>query len=121
MQLLVRTFPILPGREEQLREFVAELQQRRSEQCADFFGRHGVARETWHLQVNPGGTWVTGVTQFPEKPIEVAGREYAASQHPFDLWFKQQVKLVTGIDPDTTPLGPPTECIFDTESLTPSG
>ena len=102
-----------------MREFARELQSRRSGECASFFRRHGVARETWHLQETPRGMWVTGVTQFPEKPIEAAGRDYAASQHPFDVWFKQQVKLVTGVDPDTTPLGPPTDCIFDTESLTP--
>ena len=47
------------------------------------------------------------------KASEAAGREYAASEAPFDRWFKNQVRTLTGIDPDTTPLGPPTECIFD--------
>ena len=83
----------------------------------DFFRRHGVARESWHVQVTDHGTWVIGVTQIPEKPVVVAGRDYAESRHPFDRWFKDQVKAVTGVDPDLTPLGPPTETLFDTASL----
>ena len=96
-----------------MREFARELQSRRSEECASFFRRHGVARETWHTQETPSGLWIIAVSQFDGKPIEEAAREYVASQAPFDRWFKDQVIALTGIDPETTPLGPPTTCIFD--------
>jgi hypothetical protein len=33
--------------------------------------------------------------------------------HAFDTWFKAQVKLLTGVDPEQAPLGPPTTYIFD--------
>jgi hypothetical protein len=49
----------------------------------------------------------------PERPVDEAAREYAGSTHAFDTWFKAQVKLVTGVDPELAPLGPPTTCIFD--------
>ena len=114
MQLIVRAFPVLPGKTEEMRQFAAAMRSTRAADAADFHRRIGVARESWHLQSTPAGDWVIGVTQIPEKPIDTAAREYAASQHAFDRWFKEQVRLVTGIDPETTPLGPPTECIFDT-------
>lgn len=117
MQLLVRAFHVLPGREEQMRELAEAVSTTRAAEAADFYRRMGVARESWHLQETPHGAWVIGVTQIPDKPIEVAGRDYAASQHPFDRWFKDQVRFVTGIDPDSEPLGPPTECIFDSAKL----
>jgi hypothetical protein len=42
-----------------------------------------------------------------------AGAEYAASTAPFEAWFKESVRRISGIDPTTQPLGPPTECVFD--------
>ena len=44
---------------------------------------------------------------------ERAARTYAESKDPFDLWFKQRVIELSGIDPNRTPLGPPSEQIFD--------
>ena len=114
MQLVVRAFPVLPGREEEMREFAREVKTTRSAEVMDFYRRMGVARETWHVQETPQGLWVIGVTQLDEKPVEVAAAEYAGSHNPFDVWFKDQITHLTGIDPATEPLGPPTECIFDT-------
>ena len=117
MQLLVRAFPIIPGREAVLREMARSLSTERAGEAAEFYARHGVARESWHLQESGSGSWVIGVTQIPDRPVEVAAKGYAESTHPFDAWFKEQVKIVTGIDPDTQPLGPPTECVFDTHAI----
>jgi hypothetical protein len=114
MQLIVRAFPVLPGKEQIMRQFAREVQTTRAAEATDFYRRMGVARESWHLQETPHGSWVIGVTQIPEKPVEAAGRDYAASQHPFDRWFKDQVIAITGVDPEQAPLGPPTQCIFDT-------
>jgi len=113
MQLLVRAFPVLAGKEMQLRQFAHDIQTTRSAEVADFFRRLGVARESWHLQETPHGSWVIAVTQIPDRPIEVAGQDYAASRGDFDRWFKEQVMLISGVNPETTPLGPPTQCIFD--------
>ncbi len=62
MQLLVRAFPVLPGKEGQMREFAATVRTTRAAESADFYRRMGVARESWHLQDTPHGTWVIGVT-----------------------------------------------------------
>ena len=117
MQLIVRAFPVLADKQPEMRRFVEDLRTTRAAEAADFYQRVGAARETWHLQSTPGGDWVICVTQIPDKPIDIAAQEYAGSQRSFDRWFKDQVMLVTGINPETTPLGPPTECIFDTAAV----
>jgi hypothetical protein len=121
MQLIVRAFPIAAGNEGSMWEFVEEVRNARAGEVADFYRRMGVGRECWYLQNTPHGVWIIAVTQLPEKPVELAAQDYSTSQHPFDRWFKDQVKRITGVDPETTPLGPPTQCIFDTQALPEHG
>jgi hypothetical protein len=115
MQLVVRAFPVLSDKQHEMRRFVTEMHTTRAADARDFYRRSGVARETWHLQTTPAGDWVICVTQIADRPVDDAAQGYARSRHPFDQWFKEQVKLVTGVNPETAPLGPPTECIFDSE------
>jgi hypothetical protein len=114
MELLVRAFPILPGKEEQMRQFARDLQTARAVEAAEFYGRMGIDHESWYEQQQPDGLWVIAVTQFSSKPMAEAAQDYAASSHGFDRWFKESVMLVTGVNPETTPLGPPTTCVFHT-------
>ena len=46
------------------------------------------------------------------QPAAAAADQYAQSQESFTHWFKDRVQSVTGINPDTTPLGPPTEAVL---------
>jgi hypothetical protein len=114
MSLVVRAFPLAPGKEAELESFAEELRTRRAAEAADFYRRFGVSRESWHLQRTPHGTWVIGVTEIVERPVAVAAEQYAHSEEPFDRWFKDRVHALTGINPDEQPLGPPTVCLFDT-------
>jgi hypothetical protein len=114
MQLIVRAFPVLTDKQAEMHAFAKAMQTTRAAEAADFYRRIGTARETWHLQSTPAGDWVICVTQIPDRPIDDAAREYAGSTHAFDMWFKAQVRQLTGIDPELAPLGPPTTCIFDT-------
>ena len=117
MSFLVRAFPLKPGMEEEMQAFADEVRTRRAADAANFFRRFGVSHESWHLQRTPHGTWVIGVTEITTQPIAAAGEQYAASEEPFDRWFKDRVHRLTGINPDEQPLGPPTECVFDTEEI----
>ena len=111
MAFVVRAFPLLPGKEEELRQFLAELSGSRRAEAAEFYGSYSVTRESAFLQQTPHGALVIGVTEIGE-PVEEKAKAYAASQRPFDRWFKDSIKRLTGIDPDTQPLGPPTEEVF---------
>lgn len=115
MTLVVRAFPVLEGKEEELGRFVEEMSGRRSAEAAEFYRSFEVARETWHLQRTPHGTLLIGVTDVADP--DTRAPEYARSERPFDRWFKNQVHELSGINPDVEPLGPPTELIFDSARL----
>jgi len=117
MSLIVRAFPILPGKEDDIRKLAAEMSGPRRQEAGEFYESFGVSRESWHYQETPNGPMVIGVTEIDEDPNAKA-REYAESNRPFDRWFKDQVRNLTGIDPDSQPLGPPSEVIFDTKGDT---
>src|SRR5690242_21747882 len=110
MALVVRAFPVLPGREAEFRSFAAAMTNERAAEAAAFYKGLGVRQESWHLQRTAHGDWVIGVTDV-DAPARRAP-QYAAAQEAFHRWFKDQVLHLTGIDPDTQPLGPPTEELF---------
>lgn len=114
MPLIVRAFPVLPGKEEDIRKLATEMAGSRREEAQEFYRIFGVVRESWHYQETPHGPMVIGVTDIDEDP-DVKAREFAESIRPFDRWFKDQVRNLTGVDPDVQPLGPPSEVIFDTK------
>jgi hypothetical protein len=115
MSLVVRAYPLPRGRQA-LEAFAEELRGERAQQTRDFYERYG-ARETWHVQETEHGTWVIGVTQLDGRTMVDVGAEYAATTAEFDSWFKQRVLEVTGIDPNSEPLGPPTQLVFDSAEL----
>jgi hypothetical protein len=120
MPLIVRAFPVLQGKEEDIRNLAAEMAGPRREEALEFYRHFGVVRESWHYQETPNGPMVIGVTEVEEPEAKAAkAREYAESNRPFDRWFKDQVRNLTGIDPDAQPLGPPSEVIFDTRGEAP--
>ena len=114
MDLVVRAFPLVPGRERELRELARKLLAERRDEALAFYSRYGIVHESWHLQTTPHGSWVIGVTQLQTPSLGEAATRYSDSEHPFDRWFKDQVHRVSGINPDELPLGPPTECLYDT-------
>ena len=110
MSQVVRAFPVLKGKEDVLRKFAKSLATDRAAEMAHFCSCFGVTSESWHLQETPHGLWVIAVSEIDE-PSKRA-EQYSASHAEFDEWFKAQVLELSGIDPITQPLGPPTEEIF---------
>ena len=117
MPLIVRAFPVLRGKEEDVRKLAVEMAGPRREEAREFYRSFGVVRESWHYQETPHGPLVIGVTEV-DGDLSAIAQEYAESNRPFDRWFKNQVKNLSGIDPDSQPLGPPSEVIFDTQDET---
>jgi hypothetical protein len=112
MPLVVRAFPVLPGKEEDIRRLAAEMAGPRRQDAEQFYKSFGVIRESWHYQETPHGPLVIGITELDAEP-EARAQEYAESSRPFDRWFKDQVRNLTGVDPNVQPLGPPSEVLFD--------
>ena len=103
MPQLVRAYPVLPGMEEDAREFARELAGPRGQEAADFYRTYDVLRETWYFQSTPQGSMVIVISEIAAEPKT---EEYARSQEPFALWLKERVLQLTGIDQDVQPLGP---------------
>ncbi|QJR14355.1 hypothetical protein [Usitatibacter palustris] len=111
MPFLVRAFPVLPGKENQLRQMATELAGPRTESVGGFYRNLGVSHESWFLQKTPQGDFIIVITQIDN--AEKRAEEYAVRDDGFTEWFKARVRSLSGIDPDTQPLGPPTEQIFE--------
>jgi len=50
MPFVVRAFPVLANREQDLREFARLMARERAAEGAEFYRQFGVAHESWHLQ-----------------------------------------------------------------------
>ncbi|HEY8241831.1 MAG TPA: hypothetical protein VII68_00100 [Casimicrobiaceae bacterium] len=93
-----------------LQAFAQALAGPRAADAGRFYRRYGVERESWHLQFTDHGPWVIAVTELAD-PTEAAPR-FADATEAFHLWFKSQVEILTGVDPNIAPLGPPTKEVF---------
>ena len=103
-------FPILPGKTEEARRFAQEAMGPRGDEAAASFRRLGVTRETWHVQTTPMGDMVIVVMEAADPAA--AFKQWAASNDPYDKWFKQQAGVMTGLD-FNTPIPTLPEQIFE--------
>jgi hypothetical protein len=104
-------FPILPGKEQGSREFAAACIGERSKEFEAQAARTGTARETWALQETPMGSFM--LVWFEAPDVEKASTEIATSSDEFTIWFRSQIKDVTGVDMGAPPEGPPPEVLVD--------
>lgn len=103
--------PILPGKLEAWRRFNQEtLGSRRSEYEASR-RQFGITRESAWLQQTPQGHMaiVYLETTEPEQMFQAM----ATSADPFDVWFRQQVLDIHGLDLTQPPDGPLPELAFE--------
>ncbi len=112
MALVVRAFPV--DDRNRVDAFVRELHERENE-AREFFTSLGVRHESWFYQERPAGDVVIGVTEV-EEPLEVKAAEYSEASDLFSTWFKAHVYALSGVDPDTTPLGPASEMVHDSSN-----
>jgi len=110
LALVATVIPILPGKTDEWRAFVAELTGARNEQFAESRRQAGV-RERTFLQSTPIGDFVI-VTLEGDDPIG-AFRQMMERDDDFTRWFLHQIQSVHGVDV-TQPLpGPPPELVAD--------
>jgi LmbE family N-acetylglucosaminyl deacetylase len=110
MALMASTFPILPGKTDDWRRFIAELKgARRSEYEASrkALGVH----ERSFFQPTPMGDFVI-VTLEGDNP-GAAFAKFASSTDPFSAWFLAQVKELHGFELADVLRGPMPELAVD--------
>lgn len=108
MPYLVRAFPLIRPLAE-LYDFISALSAKHAE-VGRFYTHYGVSHESAYLQETEHGNLLIVVTQLADH--QEAGLRYQVASEEFQTWFKQQVFHLTGVDPNVTPLGPPTTEVF---------
>jgi hypothetical protein len=109
MPFVVRAFPLIRPVAE-AKAFFAELNGRKRADTDRFYSQFSVQHESAYLQETPHGNMLIVVTVLSDH--KEAAPRYQAASAEFETWFKQQVLHLSGVDPNKTPLGPPTTEMF---------
>ena len=95
---LILALPIVRGKEEEWRRFAQELQETYPREYEDFRRRLGVrAERVWLMQESCGEV---ALAYAEVEAPEVVIRRLAASEEPFDAWFKEKLLELHGYDLD---------------------
>jgi hypothetical protein len=89
-------FPVLPGRTADARAFMRELDGPRMADYARSEQAIGITKELWFLASLPSGDALVGYMEAGAFGPAVA--QFGASSEPFDVWFKDRMREVTGVD-----------------------
>ena len=95
--------PILPGKTADARAFLRELEGPRKAAFDRSERRIGISKELWFLASLPTGDQLVGYMEAASFGAAVA--QFSASQDSFDVWFKQRMADVTGVDLNNIPAG----------------
>jgi hypothetical protein len=111
MVSLASAFPILLGKREQWKHFSQEMAGPRHSEYTASRNRLGITREVAYWQQAPQGD--LAIVYFEAQNIARVFEGFSSSQEPFDVWFREQVKQIHGIDFSQPLPGPLPEAIVD--------
>jgi hypothetical protein len=96
-QTVCLAVPLLPGRTDADRDAMASCWagERRADHAASR-RRHGITRESVWIQATPGGDMAVILLEARDLGAALGG--IATSSEPFDVWFREHVADVHGID-----------------------
>jgi hypothetical protein len=101
MDHVCRIFPSLPGKTVDTRAFQQELDTNHKAEYALSEGRLGIPREHRSNAELPIGDLLIGVLDAPKAGATIG--QFVQSKDAFDLWFKQRVTDVIGVDLNNPP------------------
>lgn len=96
MALMAFSAPILPGKTEAYEEWAAELTGDRRGEYEEHMRRVGKTREWSFLQRSPQADFVVVVHESDD--LEAMMQKFVDSEEPFDVWFKDKIEEIHGID-----------------------
>jgi hypothetical protein len=105
---------VLADKTEDARAFFRELETQRKSAYAASEQRINILKESWHLQQTPQGDLLLAYIESPD--FTNALSLFSQSQDEFDLWFKQRLAEVTGVDLNEPPPGPLSEQLSSYEA-----
>jgi Family of unknown function (DUF6176) len=96
--------PIIPGKTDDARDFMQELEGQRKPDYGQALRRLGITKEVWYLAHTPGGDLF--VAYIESADFGRALSLLSGSQEEFEGWFKRRLADSTGLDLNTPPSGP---------------
>ncbi len=112
MALLSVAFPIVPGKTDEWRGFIKEINGPRHAEFAESRRRAGV-RERTFLQATPMGDLVI-VSLEGDDPARSFG-QMMSTRDAFTTWFLERVKTLHGVDLAAPMTGAPSELVVDSD------
>lgn len=100
---LTLVLPILPGQSEPYRRFLQELKESRYADFRAACGRWGIrSAKVWLAPApptaGPGAGDLSVIQLCPTGNCADIGERFGRSQLPFDLWFKERVRELHGVE-----------------------
>jgi hypothetical protein len=95
------TIPILAGQGEAARRFMGDLEDTRRDAYAESEQRIGIEKELWFI--SDLGEQELLVAYMESGDFARAFEQFVASRDAFDLWFKERLASVTGLDLNNPP------------------
>ena len=95
--------PVLGGKAAAAREFMKQLDGARRTEYDSSERRIGITKEVWFLAQVPSGEQLIGYMESAD--FSRALPMFVGSRDPFDMWFKEQMLAVTGLDLNNPPAG----------------
>ncbi len=109
MALLPRVIPV--ASKEKLQNFIDDIRNYpNKEERDDFVNTFGGAWESWYYQELDGKPHIIAITE--GNNFDAGFAQYATSEQPFFVWFRQQILELTGLDMRQNPGGATSEHIF---------
>ena len=103
--------PILPRKLEQWKHFCQEMSGPLRSEYEASRKRLGMTREVAFLQPTPQGDMA--VIYAEAQDVQRVFEGFGMSQEPFDVWFREQVKEIHGVDLSQPLPGPLPEAFVD--------
>jgi hypothetical protein len=87
---------VLPGRTVDARTFLRQLDRQRRDDYDRSEQRLAITKEVWFMASVAGHDLLIAYIEAAD--FQRATETFSASRNPFDLWFKDQLAQVTGLD-----------------------
>ena len=101
MEQICLVIPVLEGKGDDARDFMAELEASRKSDYDQSEQRIGITKEVWFLAQGPSGDLL--VAYMETEDFANALNLFSSSQDDFDLWFKRRLADSTGVNLNTPP------------------
>jgi Family of unknown function (DUF6176) len=101
MEQICLVIPVQPGRADDARVFMRELEASRKGEYARSEERIGITKEVWFLAAVADGEAM--VAYMETNDFANALRLFSQSQDEFDMWFKRRLADATGVDLNDPP------------------